>query len=360
MIINPFLILIFSIKTGGISSLRIGLFIFYLIRMFLLFPLCLVETIFISKKIKHAIILPPVFIIGYYRSGTTLLHKLLLTNRSFGYLTYTNVIFPYLSIMGNQSMILFLKKILNKLRINNPAFNNTYLKPDDPSEENLYMLSAGLKYSIAWGYLFMKKADYFLNKYIFFKTVKIKMKWQNAYLYTIKKISFKCKGKQLLLKNPPNTARIKTLLELFPESKFIFIYRNPYDVFYSMRNLWYETAERHFTLQKISTAEQEQVFLKHYIDVMNQYILEKNHIRSGNLVEVRFEDLKNEPFRQIQNIYSKLNLIGFEESSEELRRCISAESQYRQFSYEYNKRDLEKIENHWGYFAKYWNYNPLV
>lgn len=358
MIINPFLIVMLSIKSGGISPSRAGLFMLYFLKIFLSFPLCLIEKLLLSKKITNTKIQSPLFIIGYYRSGTTLLHKLLLSNKSFGYLTYTHVIFPYLSIIGNQGLVLMLKKLLKKLRIVNPAFHNTYFKPDDPSEENLYMLCAGMKYSIAWGYLFMKKAEYFLNKYIFFKDAEIKREWQNAYLYTLKKISLKCKGKQLILKNPPNTARIKTLLELFPDAKFIFIYRNPYDLFYSMQYLWHVTAERHFALQKISQAKHELIFLKHYSEVMHQYIIEKNLIPSGNLAEIRFEELKEDPFNQVQNIYTKLNLRGFEESEEDLNRRISVESLYQQFSYTYNHGNLKKIENHWGYFIRYWNYKP--
>lgn len=66
-------------------------------------------------------------------------------------------------------------------------------------------------------------------------------------MLTVKFIAFRNKGKQLVLKNPPNTERIPYLLEMFPKAKFIFIYRNPYVLFYSIRNMW-KKAIRAFTV----------------------------------------------------------------------------------------------------------------
>ena len=52
--------------------------------------------------------------------------------------------------------------------------------------------------------------------------------WKEKYIYFLKKVAYYHKGKRLVLKNPANTARIKLLFEMFPEAKFIHIYRNPY------------------------------------------------------------------------------------------------------------------------------------
>jgi len=60
--------------------------------------------------------------------------------------------------------------------------------------------------------------------------------WKAAMLRFTKKLSFKY-GKPLVLKSPGHTARIKTLLELFPDARFVHIHRNPYDVFRSTQHL---------------------------------------------------------------------------------------------------------------------------
>ena len=48
-------------------------------------------------------------------------------------------------------------------------------------------------------------------------------------------------GTQYLSKNPPHTGRVRTLLEMFPNAKFIYLKRNPYTVFESTRSFFTNT-----------------------------------------------------------------------------------------------------------------------
>ena len=61
--------------------------------------------------------------------------------------------------------------------------------------------------------------------------------WKQEFVFLLKKISLANHNKQLVLKSPPNTARIKLLLSLFPNAKFIFIHRNPYEVYVSNKQV---------------------------------------------------------------------------------------------------------------------------
>lgn len=45
------------------------------------------------------------------------------------------------------------------------------------------------------------------------------------------------KDLRLLIKSPVHTARVKLLLELFPDAQFIYIHRHPFDVFKSAVNM---------------------------------------------------------------------------------------------------------------------------
>ena len=42
-----------------------------------------------------------------------------------------------------------------------------------------------------------------------------------------------CGGKPLVIKSPVHTARVALLLKLFPRAKFIYLHRNPLQVFQS-------------------------------------------------------------------------------------------------------------------------------
>ena len=95
-------------------------------------------------------------------------------------------------------------------------------------------------YALQWGYLFPQKINHYLEKYVLFENISCDeiQDWKNSYLYLLKKLSIANKSRQLVLKNPPNTARIKMLLSLFPNAKFIYIHRNPFEVYASNKRLW--------------------------------------------------------------------------------------------------------------------------
>ena len=73
-------------------------------------------------------------------------------------------------------------------------------------------------------------------------------------MYFVKSLSYRNDSRRLILKSPPSTARIGVLLEAFPRAKFVYLYRNPYDVFYSMRKLWEKEIDL-FSLQILSPSE---------------------------------------------------------------------------------------------------------
>ena len=82
-------------------------------------------------------------------------------------------------------------------------------------------------FSIAAGvhsFYFPKNRSYF-NKYNLFEGISNREKriWQRDYTFTLKALAKMSDNKKLLLKNPNNTGRIKQLLELYPNAKFVFI-----------------------------------------------------------------------------------------------------------------------------------------
>ena len=58
--------------------------------------------------------------------------------------------------------------------------------------------------------------------------------WRAAFLHFLRKLQYRAgPHKRLLLKSPVHTARIETLLDIFPHACFICVHRDPYAVFAS-------------------------------------------------------------------------------------------------------------------------------
>ncbi len=113
---------------------------------------------------------------------------------------------------------------------------------------------------------------------------------------------FTNQGKQFLSKNPPNTARITILLELFPEAKFIHIYRSPYLVYLSTKKMRRNVLDK-LALQDASEEDIEQQVMKNYIRLMESFFTQREQIKNDRLVEIKYEDLIADPMRQVDQIY---------------------------------------------------------
>ncbi|MFH7027195.1 MAG: sulfotransferase family protein [Heteroscytonema crispum UTEX LB 1556] len=89
--------------------------------------------------------------------------------------------------------------------------------------------------------------------------------------------------KRLIVKNPINTARIKILLEMFPDAKFIHIYRNPYSI-YASTNTLYKKLVRILGFQTINEAQLEENIIFIYKQMMQNFLVDKNSIPPENLI----------------------------------------------------------------------------
>jgi hypothetical protein len=341
------------------APVRKGLALQYLIRISFSLPAYWVERIFRARKIHNTSLeKPPIFILGHYRSGTTLLHKLLSSHPDWAYIDGKNLLLPYNSKGFHKFSSAVLGRLIALFRIKNPYFHNYRFLLQDPIEEDNFLIFASSPYTSFWGFIFPKQFEDYLHRYIFFHDKKEKAAWQANYLYLLKKISRTNKGRQLVLKNPPNTGRVKVLLELFPDAKFIFIYRNPYAVFSSMEYLLKEVIQKRYSLHKLSPSEREQLIFRHYKVLMDRYEAEKELIPPENLYELRYEQMLAHPEDEIKKLLASLKLEGNEKIEEEIRIRLSKEKSYSPKKYYFSAEQEQRISHEWGSYIRKWQYSP--
>ena len=343
-----------------IPSSRWPIAAIYLLKSLFMLPLSVWERNFLASKIEATEIQQaPIFIVGHYRSGTTYLHKLMTSDKRYAYFSTFNFLFPYCPDAIGGGMQKILQRVIDLLKMKHLHFHNYRFDLNDPIEEDMVTIGSLMPNSAFLSEVFPKNALKHMDRQIFFNSEEEKEVWKNAYLYCLKKITRKNKGKQLILKNPPNTGRIGALLELFPDAKFILIYRNPYRVYYSTLNLWKHTLEKYYALHKITDEERDQIIFSNYSRLMSKFETDKQLIPDQNLVEIRYEDFEKDPFSEIKHIYETLNLPSFDLIGDNLRKKVNKEKSYTKYSYTYDKATQDKIYGHWHYFIDKWNYSRL-
>ena len=173
----------------------------------------------------------PLFILGYFRSGTTFLHTLLSKDPQFAFTTNYHAGFPHLVLWGQS----FFKRLRSIGRPKERA-DKMSIALDLPQEEEQAIVGL-TPYTFALHEYFPQQWSHYLDRYTSFEeaTDAERNAFEQALIRVIRSSLVDCwggedglKSKRFLSKSPAHSARIPMLLKLFPNAKFIYIARNPY------------------------------------------------------------------------------------------------------------------------------------
>ncbi len=315
-------------------------------------PFHILDFIWYRKKLQHySFRKEPIFILGHWRSGTTLLHNCLCQDKSAGYLTTYQSLFPN----NLKSKFLFWSFV----KIGMPE-----KRPSDNMEFKVYYPQEG---GFALGNLhpdFYYKFFFFPTKYskYYEKAVRMHMQkdrksaWKKAYMNLLKKAAINTNGDRIIVKNPVNTARIQTILEVFPNAKFLFVYRNPIKVYLSTQRFFYNLMPT-IWLHRVDQKYINQMILETYINIMDDYQDQKHLIPDGNLTELRFEDFEEDPLKALHLIYKGLLNEDFERVRDTFSQYLETLKNYRKNRYSADKNTIDTVNKHWEKYMRMWNYH---
>ncbi len=322
-------------------------------------PLRLAEHLRYDQAIRQTAIDPsPLIIIGHWRSGTTHLHNLLSQDQQWGYVPLFQTIAPGFGLVGEKTLKPLLARIAHRLHPTR-IIDNIPLSFDAAQEEE-YAIANMSPYSFLHLFVLPRQASFFFERYTLFDGLPAQTlaEWKEIYLTILRKASLRMGGKRLVLKNPAHTGRIRSVLEMFPSAKFIYLYRNPYRVFSSMRWL-YQTVLATTQLQKISPAQVDACILQFYVRLIRRYLADKSCIPAGNLIEVKFEEVEAAPLEQLRSIYTELNLPGFAEAEPAFRDYVASIASYQKNSYQASAEVIAQVNRHGGFALEAWGYPRL-
>ncbi len=296
---------------------------------------------------------PPVFIIGHWRSGTSFLHKLLAQDPQFAY--------PTVFQTYNPSTFLYTEPLIrDKMEAmsgRKRPMDNMTVRFNDPAEEE-FAISVLCLHSPVLGWVFPKNETYY-DRYLSFRDVpqaEIDL-WKNSFLSFLKKVALASDNRQLLLKSPPNTSRIKVLLEMFPQAKFIHIHRNPYHVFRSTLKLYQNTVSK-FNMQCGDRDDLITGILDRYIKMYDVFFEDRKLLAANQFIDIGFEDLQKDFDAGIGKIYSQLELNGFDTYGPLLNKYLEQNKNYKKNKYEELDPKLKKrIAKAWQLSFEEWSYS---
>jgi len=180
--------------------------------------------------------------------------------------------------------------------------------------------------------------------------------WKKNLLYFLKKLTVKHGNHQLLIKSPGNTARIKQLLELFPDAQFIHIHRNPYEVYVSFEGLFKKLIPV-IGLHRVKREEISHNVLECYKGMMGKYIEYRALIPERQLCEFRFDEFIKEPLQLLESAYEHFGKENFAEAKPFFEAEIENHAGFQQNKYEISEELKEKIYSEWKFAFEAFGYD---
>lgn len=303
-------------------------------------------------RIESVQVRPPVFVLGHWRSGTTLLHNLLALDDQFAFPNLYEVFFPHTFLCTEDDRTGLVSHLIPRTRL----FDNVAQSHDMPNEDEF----ATATDSLCSPYLFWafpRNARHY-ERYLTFQGVAEAevSRWKSAFMRFLKKLSVRYGSRPLLLKSPPHTARIRLLLELFPDARFVHVHRNPYIVFQSTRHL-NRVLTSALQFQRPDASDLDDVVLRRYRIMHDAYFDERELIPEGRLHEIAFADLEQDPIGQLHATYDALGLTGFDELLPRLEDYVATLAGYRKNTYADLPSSLrDRILDQWHPSFEAWGY----
>lgn len=293
---------------------------------------------------------PPLFVLGHWRSGTTLLHELLMLDPRHTCPTTYQCLAPHHFLWTEW----FLPRLISFLMPAKRPMDNMPAGLDRPQEDEFALVNLGEPSPyLTWA--FPNHGPVF-DEYLDLRTLTSaqREKWKQTWKNFVKRVALN-NGRRIVLKSPTHTARVRTILEVFPNARFIHIVRDPLVLFPSTVRLWKSlNLVQGFQIPRNDELWVEKHVLDQFTHMYECFEEDRELVHPGHLADIRYEDLIADPVGEVRSIYEKLNLGNFGDVEPALLGYTTKTRDYRTNKYALPPEVAARVRSRWApYFERY-------
>lgn len=243
---------------------------------------------------------PPIYILGWMRSGTTALHRLLAADPDNWWPRHYETMFAA-PPAGDDDRPARTQAVLDELGRISPHYQAIHpMAPRNPEEcVNLFTHAFRTpQYAVQYrvpGYLrWLAEQDPGIAYDRYVEGLGVLRHHRGG-------------GQRMVLKDPTHMAFLPSILERFPAAKFVFIHRDPVEVFSSMSSMYAYTRAM-FTRHVDPLAIGPELFDEPLLQAHADGLAWCDAAEPGVVAHVRHEDLRRDAPGEVERIYATLGL----------------------------------------------------
>lgn len=285
-----------------------------------------VQTLAFRRRLATTrLVAPPVFIVGHWRSGTTLMHELMSLDQRWASPDNYDAFVPHHALATGWA----LKGLVNGLLPGRRPMDDMMLDRRSPQEDDFALISLGAPtpyHDIAFC-RDRRVPSPFLALDQCADVVQDQTRVALEHFYRMLTRQYR---RRLILKSPPHTGRVGLLAKWFPGAKFIHLARDPASLVGSTMKLW-KALDWTQSLQRPRYSDDQ---LRDYIHAASQlmydaYFRQRPTIPRGDLAEVSFESLIADPATVVQQACAEIGLECTAEHGAAIRSYMQQRSSHR-------------------------------
>ncbi len=275
------------------------------------------------EHLVHANLKDAIVILGYWRSGTTLLHELLCLDPRRCFPTTHACMNPHHFLLTEASA----------LTRGNPGvkrpMDEMEVRPGSPQEDEFALLSLGAR----------SPYEALLAPYRLKQALKLadpadltdleEQAWRSLFVDFVRGVSARGAGRPMILKSPTHGYRVNTLRELLPDARFILIARDPATHFESVIRMWRRMFETYSLGEIPGDDEIREAVLADRPRFEAKLAAGVAGLPGNRFAELSYESLIADPIGACERLYRSLDLGNFAPARERIAAEVERRREYR-------------------------------
>jgi hypothetical protein len=286
----------------------------------------------------------PIFILGHWRTGTTLLHSLFQLDPTYWAPSTYECLSPG-HFMVTENLFPQLMEFPARRPMDNMSMGWT-----QPQEDEFVLCTRGLPSvyrNIAFPYDRVTCVDSLTMENA---SDRMRTRWKKTLDKFVRYLNV-ARHRQLVLKSPTHTGRIKLLLELYPNAKFVHLARDPQEFIPSTLYLWRALEVTNGLIHDANDIDREQYVFDCLHQMYQGFDEAKQAIPAGNYCELTYPELTEDTEAALGRVYDQLSLGDFDRVAGPIRNYMAERSDYQRNRHEVSPELVERIRSEAAFYS---------